>query len=267
MNPSVPPADRGPEGASRPVAPPVSAGRPSFLERLDALLRRRESFFEEIFAGRQIGQQTGWFLLAIVLLSGGYGATMGAMGLSSGVGRGLFQMLTSAVKVPVLFLLSVAICFPVLYIVLVLMGARLRFQQTLALILLALTLNSVLLASCAPIVVFFILTGSDYHFIKLLHVGIFGFSGVWAMAALWHGLQTMCEKSDLYPRQAVRILQVWILVFGFVGTQMAWSLRPFVGSPDLGYEVFRSGREGNFYRAVWSSLAHMAPRLDGSDGP
>jgi hypothetical protein len=224
---------------------------------LDGLLRRRERVFEAIFEQAGIGVRLRAFLLAIAVLAGFYGATMGAMGFAAEWQKGMLQMLTSAVKVPALYLLSLTICFPVLYIVLVLMGARLTFAQTLSLILLALTLNTLLLASCAPIVLFFMVTGSDYDFIKLLHVLVFGFSGGWAMMALWQGLRAMCEKSDLYPRQAIKMLQVWILIFGFVGTQMAWSLRPFVGSPDLAYEVFRHGREGNFYKAVWSSAVNL----------
>jgi hypothetical protein len=233
-----------------------------FWGLLDGLLRRREAFFEEIFIGHEVGRRIRWYLLAIVLLSGLYGLTMGGIGLTADLQKGFLQMVTSAVKVPVLYVFSVAICFPVLYIVLVLMGARLTFAQTLSLILLALTLNSVLLASCAPILVFFMVTGSDYNFIKLLHVAAFAFSGCWAMMALWQGLRAMCEKSDLYPRQAIKILQLWILIFGFVGTQMAWSLRPFVGSPDLEYEFVRSGRQGNFYQAVWTSIVDLSRRLD-----
>ena len=64
----------------------------------------------------------------------------------------------------------------------------------------------------------------------------------------------MCEKSDLYPRQAVRILQVWILVFGFVGTQMAWSLRPFIGNPGQSFEIIRADQSGNIYFSVWRSI-------------
>jgi hypothetical protein len=233
-----------------------------FLGLLDGLLRRRDGFFEEIFEGYQVGPRIRWYLMAIVLLSGFYGLTMGGMGLTEDAQRGLLQMVTSAVKVPILYVCSVVICFPVLYIVLVLMGARLTFAQTLSLILLALTLNAVLLASCAPILIFFMVTGSDYHFIKLLHVSAFAFSGGWAMMALWQGLRAMCEKSDLYPRQAIKILQVWVLIFGFVGTQMAWSLRPFVGSPELGYELLREGQQGNFYQAVWSSMVNLARDLD-----
>lgn len=65
------------------------------------------------------------------------------------------------------------------------------------------------------------------------------------------------QKADLYPRQAVRILQIWILVFGFVGTQMAWSLRPFVGNPATPFQVIRADQEGNFYGAVAHSIAKI----------
>jgi hypothetical protein len=247
-----------------PMAPeassPTEFQNAGFFRLLDHLLRQREQFFDTIFAGKCMGRWSRWFLLVIVLLAGVYGVTMGTMGFTRNVGQGTLQSLTSGLKVPLLYLVSLAVSFPVLYVVLVLMGARLRFTQTLALILMALALNSALLASCAPIVVFFILTGSDYHFIKLLHVGIFAFSGCWAMMALWKGLQAMCEKSNLYPRQANKILQVWIVIFGFVGTQMAWSLRPFVGSPGLDYQLFRAGQSGNFYHAVWSSVIDLAHR-------
>ncbi len=224
---------------------------------LDKILRQRETFFDEIFQGKNIRGQIISFLAGIICLSGFYGLTMGAASLPLNWSTGLLQMLTSAVKVPVLYLLSVAVCFPVLFIILVLMGARLSFSQTLALILLALTLNSILLTSCAPIVLFFVFTGSNYHFIKLLHVVIFTFSGFWAMLALWQGLRAMCEKSDLYPKQSIRILQVWVLVFGFVGTQMAWTLRPFVGSPDMSFQLFRQEQQGNFYEAVWLSIVDL----------
>jgi hypothetical protein len=229
----------------------------SFLTLLDGVLRRREEVLEEIFENVALRARVRWFFLAILTLSAVYGLTMGASALVVGFERGALQMISSAVKVPALYLLTVLVCYPVLFIILVLMGSRLSFSQTLGLILLALSLNSILLAAFAPIILFFIITGSSYEFVKLLHVAVMTFSGFWAMTALWQGLREMCEKSQLYPKRAVRILQVWIFVFGFVGTQMAWSLRPFVGSPERSFEVVRSNQEGNFYQGV----AHTVMKL------
>lgn len=253
------------EPAVSPLSPPLITSEQNeplegvrskpFFELFDGLLRRRESYFETIFKGQEVGPLIRWSLLATILLSALYGLTMGAASFANADwGVAFAQSASAAVKVPLLFLISLLVTFPVLYFVIVLMGSRLSFSQTLALILLAVTMNAILLAGCAPIVLFFIFTGSGYTFIKFLHVLIFGFSGAWAMMALWQGLRSMCEKSDLYPKQAVRILQVWILVFGFVGTQMAWSLRPFIGDPDQEFQIFRKNQGSNIYFSLWKSL-------------
>lgn len=233
-----------------------------FFELFDGLLRRRESFFEAIFSDQEVRPLIRWSITATLLLTAIYGLTMGMMSFSShGFSTGIAQSFSSAFKIPLLYLVSLAVCYPLLYFVIVLIGSRLSFLQTLTLILLAITMNSILLAGCAPIVLFFIFTGSDYVFIKALHVVVFGFSGSWAMIALWQGLTVMCEKSDLYPKQAIRILQIWILVFGFVGAQMAWSLRPFIGSPDREFEFIRERvkgvNEGNIYQALMAPFTKM----------
>jgi len=218
---------------------------------MDGILRNREGYFADIFEGRGVAKHCLLLLAIVVALSGFYGLIMGT---STGFSP---QMISSAVKVPVLYLLTLVVCYPVLYVVIVIMGSRLSFGQTFALILLALALNAILLASCAPIVLFFTLTGSGYDFLKLLTVLIFAFSGAWGMMGLWRGLVAMCESSSLYPKQAVKILKIWILIYAFVGTQMAWSLRPFIGSPDLEFEVFRQNQAGNFYQAVLNSVENL----------
>jgi hypothetical protein len=58
-------------------------------------------------------------------------------------------------------------------------------------------------------------------------------------------------------RQAsMTLLYVWILLFGFVGTQLAWTLRPFFGSPGEKFEIFRS-IDGNFYVDIVRTLGHL----------
>jgi hypothetical protein len=221
--------------------------RSGFSTFLDGIMRQRD--FEAIFENRSIPAQIGVRLVMIFLLAGFYGLIMGFT-------SGLPQMISSAVKVPVLFLLTLLVCFPVFHVVNVLMGSRLGFLQTVTLVLSSLSMSCILLASCAPVVVFFLITGVNYPFQKLLHVLVFAFAGSWGMVALWRGLSAMCEKSDIYPRQAIKILRLWVIIFAFVGTQMAWTLRPFVGAPDLKFEIFRK-QEGNFYKAVWQSFVDL----------
>jgi hypothetical protein len=52
------------------------------------------------------------------------------------------------------------------------------------------------------------------------------------------------------------VFRVWILVFGLVGAQMSWVLRPFLGHPGTEFALLRA-RESNFFEAVLSALSHL----------
>jgi hypothetical protein len=41
-----------------------------------------------------------------------------------------------------------------------------------------------------------------------------------------------------------------------VGTQLAWTLRPFFGTPDAGFQVFRN-IEGTFYADIFRTIGHL----------
>jgi hypothetical protein len=55
---------------------------------------------------------------------------------------------------------------------------------------------------------------------------------------------------------SMALLYVWILLFGFVGTQLAWTLRPFFGSPGEDFELFRS-IDGNFYVDIVRTIGEL----------
>ncbi|HEY9377523.1 MAG TPA: hypothetical protein VIQ02_10560, partial [Jiangellaceae bacterium] len=52
------------------------------------------------------------------------------------------------------------------------------------------------------------------------------------------------------------LLYIWILLFGFVGTQLAWTLRPFFGDPNQPFELFRD-IAGTFYSDILSTLGSL----------
>jgi hypothetical protein len=54
------------------------------------------------------------------------------------------------------------------------------------------------------------------------------------------------------------IFRIWVLIYGLVGAQMGWLLRPFIGRPDMEFTWFRN-REGNFFLGV---LQHIKTLLD-----
>lgn len=53
-----------------------------------------------------------------------------------------------------------------------------------------------------------------------------------------------------------RIFRVWIILFGIVGAQMAWVLRPFIGTPGKEFTWFRE-RGSSFFEAVWRALGSL----------
>lgn len=52
------------------------------------------------------------------------------------------------------------------------------------------------------------------------------------------------------------VFRIWVLVFGLVGAQMAWVLRPFIGDPARPFSFFRE-RDSNFFQGVLDTLAHL----------
>ena len=52
------------------------------------------------------------------------------------------------------------------------------------------------------------------------------------------------------------VVRLWILVYAFVGSQVDWTLRPFVGAPSMQFELFRQ-LGGNFYTNVFASLGEI----------
>lgn len=178
-----------------------------------------------------------------------YGIVMGSY-------NGLLQSFVTGIKLPCLIFLSLLICFPALFVIQYMIGSTMTLYQMANIILSGFIVFSTIMLSFSTIVIFFMITGDNYAFLKLLHVGIFVFSGIFAIKTIINGLAFSCEKKNIYPRLGMRIFKIWIVIFAFVSSQLAWNLRPFVGSRDLPFELFRE-KEGNFYIAVIQSVHNL----------
>ena len=55
---------------------------------------------------------------------------------------------------------------------------------------------------------------------------------------------------------ASKTFLVWVVIYALVGAQMGWILRPFIGRPDLPFQLFR-GREANFFVDLLRTLAQL----------
>jgi len=170
--------------------------------------------------------------------------------------NGFLQSLVTGLKVPCLIFLSLLICFPALYVIQYMIGSTMTLSQMANVILSGFIVFSTIALSFAPIVIFFMITSSNYSFLKILHVAIFSFSGLFAVKTIISGLSFSCEKKNIYPKLGMKIFKIWIVIFAFVASQLAWNLRPFIGSRDLPFELFRV-RESNFYVAVIQSVVQL----------
>jgi hypothetical protein len=217
---------------------------------VESILRDRHQFFEEIRQGVELQEKTRAMLVSSASFLAVYGAVLGST-------HSLLQAFSSAIKLPLLFLITLIICIPALYIFSVLFGSRQRLSQSLALVLSAITVTSVLLLSFAPITLFFLVTASGYQFFKLLNVLFFTIAGGLGMLFLSQGMQVV-SASDKQAGTGLRnlVLYVWIVLYAFVGSQMAWTLRPFIGYPDARFELIRE-LGGNFYSNILYSIGEM----------
>jgi hypothetical protein len=228
----------------------------TYGEFLNALLSSRDRFFEEVVDGVELGAKLRYSILTIVILAGFFGAVAGAY-------SGPAQAVSAGLKVPLLFFATFAVCFPAFYVVQVLVGSRLQLKQVVVLVAGALALTSVVLAVLVPITAVFLITGANYYFQHLLNITIALIAGAFGMYWLHDGLTLVCEKRGVYPRKAITIMRVWALLFAFVGIQLAWNLRPFLGDRNQPFRVIGK-YQGNFYTAVIYSMKQLleAPQVD-----
>jgi hypothetical protein len=218
----------------------------SYQDFISSLLSDREQLFMDVVEGVGLQRRLWYSLGTLVSLTAFYGLVAGAW-------AGPLQAISAGVKLPLLVLATLVICFPAFYVVQILVGSRLRLLQVLVLVLAALSLTAVLLAAFVPVAVFFLITGANYYFLQLLHVLVVLVAGLFGMYALHEGLSVVCEQRGVYPRKALTIMRAWAVLFAFVGIQMAWNLRPFLGDRGEPFQVFRD-YEGNFYAAVVYSV-------------
>ncbi|MDT5033609.1 MAG: hypothetical protein QOC94_3780 [Actinoplanes sp.] len=290
---------------------------------IERILRDRRGIWEQVVEDRGLTRLTGQMVVSSVIALACYGAVLGSF-------HSVLMALTSAVKLPLLFLVTLAICLPTLYLFNLVFGARLSIRQSLALVMVALTVTSMLALAFAPISLFFLITAPDYGFFKLLNVAILALSAIVGLRFLTGGMRILNEHGLLapertsaalpeapvspavsalaagpsgaltqapprqpaaltqaspqqaatltqapplnqaLPRQYVRemapakpsappsmaLLYIWILLFGFVGTQLAWTLRPFFGSPNMAFSLYRQ-IDGNFYAEIIRTIGHL----------
>jgi hypothetical protein len=202
------------------------------------------------------------------------------------------QAVSSMIKLPALFLLTLCVTFPSLYVFNALVGCRLGLQPTMRLLISAIVVNLAVSASMGPIVGFFTLSTDSYAFMVVLNVVLLAIGGFIGLGFLFRTLRRLAaqaaeEEYDAGERERMEqpaapsdtvpgwkppsdrevfvqnrvgsasiIFWVWVVLYGAVGAQMGWLLRPFIGHPDAPFMIFRP-RVDNFFTGVGQNIAEM----------
>lgn len=185
------------------------------------------------------GRDAGFFRFLAVMVVAMYAI----YGVSMGLFRGALPAAISALKVPILYVGTLGICFPAFYVCNCVAGPRFSVTASIRLLLLAVSANAVALCSYSPLSYFFALTTSEggYAFLIFMHVVVFGLSAFLSLAiisVIFHAAAAGKGK-----RIGPALAWVWGVLYAFVGTEMAWVLRPWVGWGDIEYTIFRPLQE------------------------
>jgi hypothetical protein len=218
----------------------------TLIARIDQLLRGQYTQRPALESGT-ISLPVPALLSAALLLGVVYGLAMGLYGVVDGRQTALLQLAATSVKVPLLFLLTLLVTFPSLYVFSALANSRLDIEDTFRLLVAAIAVNLAVLASLAPITAFFTLSTKSYPFMQTLNVLFFGIAGLVGLAFLARAVAVVfaADGRAESAQRGRRVFLLWMALYGAVGAQMGWILRPFIGAPGVPFELFRE-RESNF---------------------
>ncbi|HTR42644.1 MAG TPA: hypothetical protein VMH87_13615 [Pseudomonadales bacterium] len=193
----------------------------------------------------------------IILGSGFYGAAMGWW-------RAPQQALFVAMKFPLILLMVMFGNALINGLLAPLLGLNIQFRQSFSAILMSFTVTSAILGAFSPVMAFLIwnapamtLNPPDetvYSLILLAHVAVIALAGTAGNLRLLELLRHWSPTR----RIALRVLTVWFCGNLFLGTQLTWILRPFIGSPRLPVQFLRADAfHGNFYETIFRSIQQI----------
>jgi hypothetical protein len=237
------PAGRPPTklAAATPGGPATAAragAAPGRLGLLEALVREPDAFLQT--ASREDGVALVRALVASVLVGAGvFGAVVGAF-------RGGAQVVYCAVKVPLVLLGTLIVCTPAFVAIARATGTRMGARDVVALTLGACARFSLVLACIAP-VVWLLEDWCGYHRMVLLSFTACAIAGLASGALLFRGLLRRPGSGHIAGL-------AFVAVFGLVGAQTSWLLRPYVVRPQTRQTPVVRQLEGDLPEAVWMSI-------------
>lgn len=206
------------------------------------------------WAGQFESRRLAFHVAVIMAGAGLYGAAMGWW-------RAPEQALYVGLKFPLIIILT-ALGNALLNAMLApLLGLNITLRQSLLAVLMSFAITAAILGAFAPLLAFVVWNAppmtpdvkstTAYALIKLLHVVVIAFAGIAGNVRLFQLLTQLGGNK----RVARRVLTAWLTVNLFLGSQLTWIARPFIGAPQLPVAFLRDGAlQGNFYENVFRTV-------------
>jgi hypothetical protein len=221
------------------------------LRQADALLRESATPAEPArSAGPSVAKSAALLVLGGLL----YGGVMGSYGGWSGAR--FWQAIFSAVKVPLLLLVTFCLALPSFFVLNTLLGVRRDFAVVLRALVMSQSTLTLVLAALAPYTVLWYLSFAGYPQATVFNGLMF------ALASLAGQFWLRRAYVPLLTQRPVHrwLLRLWLLIYTFVAIQMAWVLRPFIGDPGRPVQFFRQEAWDNAYVIVARTLREALAR-------
>jgi hypothetical protein len=164
----------------------------TWIKQLDELLRG-ERVRGELLAQGRVDVRLRTFIPVAIILGGAYGFFMGWYALFRGGDAASMQVVASTVKLPALFLLTLGVTFPSLYVFNAIVGCKMTFGATARVLVAAIAVNLAVAASLGPILAFFTVSTTSYPFMIVLNVALLGVAGLVSVGFLFRGLRGLAH--------------------------------------------------------------------------
>jgi hypothetical protein len=196
--------------------------------------------------------EAGSLSLAVVVFGTFYGGVMGAYGGIAG--PRVLQVVYSAVKVPFLLTTTFLLSLPSFVVINTLLGLRADLARVVRALMATQAGLTIILASLAPFTALWYISSSAHEPAILFNGLMFA---VASFSAQWMLRREYAPLIRCNPRHRW-MLRTWLVIYVFVGIQMGWVLRPFIGAPGMPVQFFREGSWSNAYEVVilmvWRSI-------------
>ncbi len=159
-------------------------------------------------------------------------------------------MLYAAIKMPFLILATATLCLPPFYVMHAALGVRRDFPISLKAVMGAQGVAAIVLAALAPLIPILDTTTDSNSTATLLCAACFTAA---AIASLFVPARVYKAQGLNTPVHRV-LLTIWILLYAFVGIQLGWILRPFIGTPGTPVMPFREDAMTNGYVVLFEMI-------------